>query len=643
MSLKGLEIAEKTADELSKVLRKDLSQLTEATADQIVKLRYLLNENENAFRRPADPAVLSRIRKLLTETDKQYLELLQNPTANSRLFTDRYARQLSQALSQKQALLLESELKFQQFKIRQMKTQLDRQTEILNESRLRQAHADALRAGGLVPEQYDRLTAQDVVTMHTKKAGSKTLGEYMENLYNEYGLVYRQSYIDAMAGQKSEKEIIRRMRQQSDVTAGKAALIVRTEANAIFNDQIARQIMENPLIAGYRFRATLDRRTSDICQKIDGKYFDKKELKPGVNFPPLHPNCRSTVETVMVYDLDAQKERIARGKNDEWLTVPGGTNYEDFKRMLNNDTRTRGTAQETGQNPAAQTQIDNDLAQRIEKQETALAAEFEKERLAELQKTLAIQTKEAAEVVDRIFTQQQYYPVDELKQLPVVDQMEERVKEADLKYGRTIDIRTPEREADRLKWEQQFLRMGSARKNTEGTYVFDGEIARNKQLDIILGLPAAGKSTRIANPLSAEKKAFIFDSDEVKQLIPEFKENGAAANAVHKESQLIQQRAMDVFTKGARKGDNIVLPIIGDDADSVYRKYVRDFKAAGYDITVHLRKADTEGSLNRVVARGLKEGRIIPWEVASSYQEENIENSFRRLVEEFGLKQGRIE
>lgn len=376
MSLKGLEIAEKTADELSKVLRKDLSQLTEATADQIVKLRYLLNENENAFRRPADPAVLSRIRKLLTETDKQYLELLQNPTANSRLFTDRYARQLSQALSQKQALLLESELKFQQFKIRQMKTQLDRQTEILNESRLRQAHADALRAGGLVPEQYDRLTAQDVVTMHTKKAGSKTLGEYMENLYNEYGLVYRQSYIDAMAGQKSEKEIIRRMRQQSDITAGKAALIVRTEANAIFNDQIARQIMENPLIAGYRFRATLDRRTSDICQKIDGKYFDKKELKPGVNFPPLHPNCRSTVETVMVYDLDAQKERIARGKNDEWLTVPGGTNYEDFKRMLNNDTRTRGTAQETGQNPAAQTQIDHDLAQRIEKQETVLEAEF---------------------------------------------------------------------------------------------------------------------------------------------------------------------------------------------------------------------------------------------------------------------------
>nr|DAW41947.1 MAG TPA: minor capsid protein [Caudoviricetes sp.] len=376
MSLKGLEIAEKTADELSKVLRKDLSQLTEATADQIVKLRYLLNENENAFRRPADPAVLSRIRKLLTETDKQYLELLQNPTANSRLFTDRYARQLSQALSQKQALLLESELKFQQFKIRQMKTQLDRQTEILNESRLRQAHADALRAGGLVPEQYDRLTAQDVVTMHTKKAGSKTLGEYMENLYNEYGLVYRQSYIDAMAGQKSEKEIIRRMRQQSDITAGKAALIVRTEANAIFNDQIARQIMENPLIAGYRFRATLDRRTSDICQKIDGKYFDKKELKPGVNFPPLHPNCRSTVETVMVYDLDAQKERIARGKNDEWLTVPGGTNYEDFKRILNNDTRTRGTAQETGQNPAAQTQIDHDLAQRIEKQETVLEAEF---------------------------------------------------------------------------------------------------------------------------------------------------------------------------------------------------------------------------------------------------------------------------
>ena len=39
------------------------------------------------------------------------------------------------------------------------------------------------------------------------------------------------------------------------------------------------------------FCATLDRRTSKICQSLDGKVFNYDDSNKKI--PPLHPNCRS--------------------------------------------------------------------------------------------------------------------------------------------------------------------------------------------------------------------------------------------------------------------------------------------------------------------------------------------------------------
>ena len=48
----------------------------------------------------------------------------------------------------------------------------------------------------------------------------------------------------------------------------------------------------------YQYVATLDSRTSAICQRLDGQMF---EYNKGV-LPPQHFNCRST--TVPVVDFD---------------------------------------------------------------------------------------------------------------------------------------------------------------------------------------------------------------------------------------------------------------------------------------------------------------------------------------------------
>ena len=333
MSLIGLDEAEKLAKKLLVEIQHNLKLLTKEAAAEIVKIRYLLEtSNVNA---KASKALLDQVRSRLTKADIAYRQLKNLPAnAQPAAWMKQYQLQLQSQLSQKQVLLLEAELKVQQLKIDSMQQIVNRQNVIAKEARLRQAYDDARKAGGILGEQFNRITAQDLVTLSTKKAGSKTLGAYMERLYNQYGTAYKKAYTRALASNFTPEQIIKELQAETNITAGKAKILVNTEANAIFNDQIAQSIQDNPLIRGYIFRATLDHRTSGICREHDGIYYDKSELEPGVNFPPLHPNCRSTVETVMSYDTKAEKERIARGQNDEWYTVPGGTTYKEFQNMI---------------------------------------------------------------------------------------------------------------------------------------------------------------------------------------------------------------------------------------------------------------------------------------------------------------------
>lgn len=333
MSLVGLEEAEKLSEKLMKELEKDLKLLTNEAADEVLKIKYLLGTNQ--LDKPATKQLLDRIRSRLTEADKAYRSLKNLPASSQpAAWMKQYEKQLQMQLSQKQALVLEAEVKAQQLKIDGMTKFVKKENEMAKEAALRQAYDDARKAGGILTEQFNLLTAQDVVRLNMKKAGSKTLGQYMETLYNTYGKAYKAAYIRAMSSNFTEEKIIEDLQHSTNITAGKARLLVRTESNAIFNDQIQEAIETNPLIKGYIFRATLDHRTSDICRDHDGEYFDKDQIEPGVNFPPLHPNCRSTVETVMSYDTKAEKERIARGHNDEWIEVPGGMTYRQFQNMV---------------------------------------------------------------------------------------------------------------------------------------------------------------------------------------------------------------------------------------------------------------------------------------------------------------------
>lgn len=116
-----------------------------------------------------------------------------------------------------------------------------------------------------------------------------------------------------------------------------AETLIRTETNN-FHAQADVRAYEAAGVEEYEFVATLDSRTSEICASLDGKHFPIKEAKTGVNYPPMHPRCRSTT---VEYDPEDAADWAASGqpmpKNmtyGEWakeLEIDVSTNDQDFR------------------------------------------------------------------------------------------------------------------------------------------------------------------------------------------------------------------------------------------------------------------------------------------------------------------------
>lgn len=98
---------------------------------------------------------------------------------------------------------------------------------------------------------------------------------------------------------KMNKEILK----QFNTAYYCADRIVRTETMFIYNKAHYDFYVEAG-ITQYRFIAEIDSRTSVKCRNKNNNIFLLAEAQVGWNYPPLHPNCRSTVAPVINRNRD---------------------------------------------------------------------------------------------------------------------------------------------------------------------------------------------------------------------------------------------------------------------------------------------------------------------------------------------------
>ena len=93
----------------------------------------------------------------------------------------------------------------------------------------------------------------------------------------------------------------------------------------------------------YQICAVLDSKTSEICQDLDGKVFDRKDAKPGITMPPFHCHCRSTTVPYIEGLLD-DGGRVARDpETGKTVEIPDMT-YKEWKAkyVVSEDAGTNG-------------------------------------------------------------------------------------------------------------------------------------------------------------------------------------------------------------------------------------------------------------------------------------------------------------
>ncbi|MET3659645.1 minor capsid protein [Sporosarcina psychrophila] len=129
-------------------------------------------------------------------------------------------------------------------------------------------------------------------------------------------------------------QMSRELAERMNVGKHAANRLVRTETTYMANMAEMESYGEAE-IDEYMFLATLDKKTSVICQKQDLKVYKVKDAMPGVNMPPMHPFCRSTTRAYFGPKTLENIERRARdpitGKNE---LIPAGTNYEQWREGL---------------------------------------------------------------------------------------------------------------------------------------------------------------------------------------------------------------------------------------------------------------------------------------------------------------------
>lgn len=161
-------------------------------------------------------------------------------------------------------------------------------------------------------------------------------GNYSQRIWKDVsGMTARlknELLVSMLSGRSNEKTA-RIFQEQFGVNAFCTRRIVRTESAYVAN-AAQKSAYSEAGIERYRFVATLDSRTCECCAALDGRVFELANAKPGTNYPPMHPFCRSTTIADFGDEELAGLERRAKDKDGNTVRVPASMTYEGWHRKF---------------------------------------------------------------------------------------------------------------------------------------------------------------------------------------------------------------------------------------------------------------------------------------------------------------------
>ena len=153
---------------------------------------------------------------------------------------------------------------------------------------------------------------------------SNRIWDNKEKLVNE---LHRELTQMTVRGGKPD-EAIKNMARKMNTSKQQAGRLIMTES-AYFYAESQKEAYSDLDVQQFQVVATLDSRTSTICQDMDFEVFSMKDYEIGTTAPPFHPYCRSV--TIPYFDDDfIIGTRFARDSDGKTYHVPANITYKEW-------------------------------------------------------------------------------------------------------------------------------------------------------------------------------------------------------------------------------------------------------------------------------------------------------------------------
>ena len=170
-----------------------------------------------------------------------------------------------------------------------------------------------------------------ILNQYQRQNFSQTLYSHCEHFSRDL----KENLVTGLIRGEDLNRMARRIRDRMGVAFSAAKRLVRTETAYIY-EQATIDAYGECGIEEYEYLATLDKRTSKVCKQLDGKHFKARDALPGKNYPPMHPNCRSTTVCYFPEEEEKKKQSVRLAKDDsgKYYEVPADMTYNQWEKQI---------------------------------------------------------------------------------------------------------------------------------------------------------------------------------------------------------------------------------------------------------------------------------------------------------------------
>lgn len=195
--------------------------------------------------------------------------------------------------------------------------------------------------------QVDHRTIQRIIDSPWTPDGKNFSARIWDNR-KQLATSLQNDFIQALIAGDGTATMSEAIAKRMNTSYNNANRLVETELARV-HSQAFMDCMNELDVDAVEILATLDNKTSPICRRMDGKYVQCKDAKPGITIPPFHCHCRST--TVPYIPAVYGSERAARDpKTGKTVFVDGELDYGEWKKRYISESRIDDRGKDTPPN-----------------------------------------------------------------------------------------------------------------------------------------------------------------------------------------------------------------------------------------------------------------------------------------------------